>query len=407
LFSNRTIERHAQQVGHAAMQVAMLIFAWGLAWWVLGGLHEIHMHVPRPERNSAALLFLAGTCAAFSALFGRGWWIARFPALALAPVMALVLVARYVEWPFSHPLAGFGLIAWPAAFALHFLILRRDDTVRSRQPERGVPELAYLKPAHAAGVWLIALAGAWEAAWQIDRVVAGHRVWPLIGWALIPVVLLWVSASRRVRAAWPVRQHPHAYLWLGGAPLAAYLWLWALNANWSSNGDPAPLPYVPLINPLDIAHLLVFGSAIAWWQSLRASEIEDAKRVSAAWSWGLLGAAIFVWLNGVLLRTLHHWGEVPYDLEAILRSDLAQTALSVFWTVLALACMLFATRRGYRALWITGAALMAVVVIKLFVMDLAKVGGVERIVSFIAVGVLMLVIGYVAPVPPSGGGREK
>jgi uncharacterized membrane protein len=62
--------------------------------------------------------------------------------------------------------------------------------------------------------------------------------------------------------------------------------------------------------------------------------------------------------------------------------------------------MVFATRRGHRWLWITGAALMASVVVKLFIMDLANVGGVERIVPFLAVGVLMLVIGYFSPVPP-------
>jgi uncharacterized membrane protein len=61
---------------------------------------------------------------------------------------------------------------------------------------------------------------------------------------------------------------------------------------------------------------------------------------------------------------------------------------------------LWAHRRGLRVLWFSGAGLMAVVVIKLFLVDLAKVGGVERIVSFIAVGVLMLVIGYFAPLPP-------
>jgi uncharacterized membrane protein len=44
--------------------------------------------------------------------------------------------------------------------------------------------------------------------------------------------------------------------------------------------------------------------------------------------------------------------------------------------------------------------LMAVVVAKLFLIDLSSVGGIERIVSFIAVGVLMLVIGYFSPVPP-------
>ena len=43
---------------------------------------------------------------------------------------------------------------------------------------------------------------------------------------------------------------------------------------------------------------------------------------------------------------------------------------------------------------------MGVVVAKLFLVDLSHVGGIERIVSFIAVGVLMLVIGYFSPVPP-------
>ncbi len=116
--------------------------------------------------------------------------------------------------------------------------------------------------------------------------------------------------------------------------------------------------------------------------------------------WSVLGALIFVWLNCVLLRSLHHWGGVPYNFGSIVRSDLAQTALSVFWTLLSLAAMVFATRRVYRWLWLSGAGLMAVVVIKLFLVDLANVGGVERIVSFIAVGMLMLVIGYFAPVLP-------
>jgi uncharacterized membrane protein len=49
-----------------------------------------------------------------------------------------------------------------------------------------------------------------------------------------------------------------------------------------------------------------------------------------------------------------------------------------------------------------GGALMAVTVGKLLLLDLARLSGMERIVSFIAVGVLMLVIGYVSPVPPKG-----
>jgi uncharacterized membrane protein len=62
--------------------------------------------------------------------------------------------------------------------------------------------------------------------------------------------------------------------------------------------------------------------------------------------------------------------------------------------------MVVAHRRRYRGAWVAGAALLAIVVAKLFFVDLSQVGGVERIVSFIGVGVLLLVVGYLAPVPP-------
>ena len=62
--------------------------------------------------------------------------------------------------------------------------------------------------------------------------------------------------------------------------------------------------------------------------------------------------------------------------------------------------MVVATRRAVRGLWMVGAVLMAAVVAKLFLIDLSNVGGIERVVSFLGVGVLMLVVGYFAPVPP-------
>jgi uncharacterized membrane protein len=50
-----------------------------------------------------------------------------------------------------------------------------------------------------------------------------------------------------------------------------------------------------------------------------------------------------------------------------------------------------------------GAALLGVVVAKLFFVDLSNVGGLERIVSFVGVGLLMLAIGYLAPFPGEAG----
>lgn len=390
LFSNWTFGRHFENAGRFEMQVSIIVFAWGLAWWTFGGLHEIDRRVPSVEELNASLLFVTGTCAAFSTLWGRGWPIARFPALALMPLMLLIFCVNVVEHRYQHPLAGFGLLAWPVAFLFHVRILRRHDQTDSD----------YMTVLHASGVWLLAAAGAWEVGWQIDRVVEGQHVWPLIAWALVPGGLLATLALKGHAIAWPVMRYPKSYLWVGALPLAAFLLGWSVYANFGNDGNPEPLPYVPLLNPLDIAQLLAFACLAMWWRGLPGYGIGDADKIPASWPRAVLGGAVFIFLNGVLLRTLHHWAGIPYQLDAMLRSDLAQASLSIFWTVLALVAMLWAHRRGLRVLWFSGAGLMAAVVVKLFLVDLAKVGGIERIVSFIAVGVLMLVIGYFAPLPP-------
>ncbi|MEO8187045.1 MAG: DUF2339 domain-containing protein, partial [Burkholderiaceae bacterium] len=80
---------------------------------------------------------------------------------------------------------------------------------------------------------------------------------------------------------------------------------------------------------------------------------------------------------------------------------LVQAVLSLLWTGTAMGLMVLAHRRTMRGWWGVGAALLAAVVVKLFFVDLSGQGTIERIVSFVGVGVLILVIGYLAPVPPS------
>ena len=63
--------------------------------------------------------------------------------------------------------------------------------------------------------------------------------------------------------------------------------------------------------------------------------------------------------------------------------------------------MVLATRYASRIVWITGVALLPVVILKLLFVDLSSVGTVERIVSFVVVGVLLLVVGYFSPDPPA------
>jgi uncharacterized membrane protein len=63
--------------------------------------------------------------------------------------------------------------------------------------------------------------------------------------------------------------------------------------------------------------------------------------------------------------------------------------------------MVAGARRGQRVIWFTGAVLLGIVLAKMFLVDLSRSATVARIVSFIGVGVLMLVIGRFSPVPPA------
>jgi uncharacterized membrane protein len=394
LFSAWYVRRQAARVTEPERSLAILLFVWGAAWWCAGAFNEIHEHVARDYRLHAALLFLAASCVSFSLLHRRiDWREAKYAALALLPLMvicALLEVDRV-----THPFAYFGFLVWPLAFAAHLWLLRRhEDTPR-------------IDWRHAAGVWLFAALGAWELAWQIGELFNGGDTWRLIGWPLLPLVLLAWWSDRGERIGWPVARHLNAYLFYGALPLAGFLWLWLIYANFASRGDAPPLPYLPLLNPLDLVQCAALIALWAWSRRIRSATVVPKTLQSGELSYSAIGGAGFIWLNGMLLRTLHHWAGVPFQFDEMMRSMIVQASFSIFWSLLALCTMLIATRRQMRPLWLTGAGLMALVVVKLFFVDLSNVGGIERIVSFMGVGVLMLVIGYISPVPPASAQEGK
>lgn len=396
LFCSAYLDRRRSAEGSWERFVAALLLGWGALWWAAGGLHEIHRHLDRALELNAALIFLCTSAAAFSGLSkSLAWRNARWPAYSIMPIAALILLLEIRDG--AHPFANWGWLAWPLVWVEHLWVLRRHEA-----EDQDLQEWL-----HAAGVWLLAVVASWEFAWQIDHAVEGKRAWPLIAWAVVPAIVLTVLTAKSARLSWPISRHPKSYLLYGAVPLAAFLGAWTIYANFTSNGDPAPLPYVPLLNPLDLAQILVFLVLGYWLVTLRALGYGELIGTPPTALYAIFGAATFIWANGALLRTLHHWGGVPFRLDVMMHSVLVQAAFSLFWSVLALAVMVFATRRAVRVLWLAGAALMGVVVAKLFLVDLSNVGTVERIVSFIGVGVLMLVIGYLSPVPPRFATEEQ
>jgi uncharacterized membrane protein len=283
-------------------------------------------------------------------------------------------------------------MSWPAAFAVFYLLAYRHE---------GAPGRGLANALHVVSAWLFVVLASWETAWAVKLWVTGGDSWRAVAWVSWPLIAVLCLPRLATRIPWPFRAHREVYLFTVGPGFGVYLGFWSLISNLVLHGDGAPLPYVPGLNPLDIAQAFVFVAMIRYWRFLRAVRL----KVFAGWDPRLLptvfSALAFIWANAILLRTLHHWAGVPFSFESFARSTLTQTALSIFWAGLSLSMMLIATRKSSRPVWLGGAALLAVVVAKLFLVDLSRTGSIERIVSFVGVGLLMLIVGYLSPLPPS------
>jgi uncharacterized membrane protein len=218
----------------------------------------------------------------------------------------------------------------------------------------------------------------------------------MLGAMVVPAVVLAVVTRPATLRRWPFAAQPDAYLLAGCGPLAFGLlaWIWTANA---SSGDAAPLPYLPLVNPLEIGAGVALLAIALWVRALPAPLRAGVPRPAV---FAVGGATAFALVTGVVLRACHHLAGVAWNADALFASTLAQAALSVTWALIGVALMLAGHRSARRAAWVVGAALLGLVVAKLFLVELADRGSLYRIVSFIVVGVLMLVVGYFAPMPP-------
>ncbi|HXF80178.1 MAG TPA: DUF2339 domain-containing protein [Usitatibacter sp.] len=392
LFTHRMLTGSARQ-GSWEEILGPAYFLWGMVWWVAAGVYEINQFVDAEYQLYAGILFATFTTLAFAILARREHWeAARWPELVFAPVLFLFAAASFFTQ--AHPFEFLGWMAWPLAFAVHFALLRYD--------EPSIPA-AWLPWPHAIGAIVIAMLGAMELEWLANEYTAPGTAWALSARIVAPAVVVLLVSSRLFDARWPVGPNDRAYRLGAAFPLVIAMAVWSLHINFAHAGGSEPLPYLPILNAIDLGHLLGIFAVVAWWLSLRRSGIETPPLVEGRMGLAAAGIVLFIWLNAILLRSMHHWTGVAYNPNALMGSREVQAALSVFWAALALATMLIATRQGRRTLWVIGASLMGVVVVKLVLVDLSRLAGLERIISFIGVGVLMLVIGYFSPVPP----REK
>lgn len=266
-------------------------------------------------------------------------------------------------------------------------------------------------------VHAVRTAGPWLAIWPVGAILigpslvdmgesgeaSGHTDWALSAawsnylptWAMM-LVLAWLL-RRSSAAKWPTAPLVQWYRSIV-IPCGALLVL-MLAAIWNllQDGSMAPLPYLPLLNPLDLTTGFALLLGITVVHGLVGGQHGHDRLLLPLKIGGAVTA--YVWFNLILLRSAAQYRDIPYRLEELAASQFVQAMLSLVWCASALVLMRVAATRTMRRSWCAGALLLAVVVLKLFTVDLANSGSLARVVSFVGVGLLMVLVGYFAPFP--------
>tara|TARA_R110002050_G_scaffold9504_2_gene33450 strand:+ start:24320 stop:27016 length:2697 start_codon:yes stop_codon:yes gene_type:complete len=371
------------------LTVAMII--WGLLWWFYAGITEIDRFVAQHYELKVSVLFIALTTFTQIVISHKlNWLKISLSAILFMPAIALMLLVEFVFYNHVNPMEKIGYIAWPTALLVHLLIVRRKQDLWPRW---------LLVTWHASSIIFIALLATWAVEDWVDSIYVLSSTWVSSTVGLMLALVAWSLMNWGHKLTWPVQQFPRAYYSFGLLPIMLALLFWQSFAAIKA-GTPSPFQYIPILNPLDLAQGFAAAVFIYWlWFMNKFFENKrlPIRPIVIASASAVMG---FVWVNLVIARSVHAFGHVHYSDYAMMNSSLYQASTSIVWSVIAMALMLAAYRKSSRYFWFAGAGLLSLVVGKLFFVDLADSGSISRIVSFLVVGGLMLVIGYLSPLPP-------
>jgi uncharacterized membrane protein len=357
--------------------LSLVGFVAGIAWWTLVGLNELRHF---SDSEGALLGWLVVSLLLAAGLHQRLPW----PRLAWPMQLALLcglLLALFTAFDGGAPLRGIAALTWPlllAAGALALAVMR-------------APLARGISIAHVLWLSTIACIAGLELQHHVAEVTGRATSWRAVAVMLPLALLLWASWRRPDVAAQPLAAHFARYRLRWFAPASTALLLWWTLSLWHP-GDAAPLPYLPLFNPLELAQLGVLLLLAGVWR-------EHADAASRQALPAIIAGLVFVWISVATLRGVHQLAAIGWDTR-LPRTMLAQTSLTVAWSVVGVGAWIAGSKWRSRAVWLAGAVLMGIVLAKLILIDRTHMGNIPGIVSFLAVGVLLTVVGYFAPSPP-------
>ncbi|MFO1083491.1 MAG: DUF2339 domain-containing protein [Reyranellaceae bacterium] len=298
------------------------------------------------------------------------------------PLLAVVVV-RFVVNPMilSYPLGvtpifnwilwGYGLTI--AALWVGLRALRPvGDPRLVRTTEAAIALLAFVlvtlevRSVFQPGTMTSAEASFWE------------RTFYVLVWGGFALAALWIARSKHdVVALW-------AWRLSGGLAVTTVLVVQVLTAN--PIFEKASVGSWPILNGLLLAYALPAAMAAL---AARWVDIEPSKHV-AALAGGTASVLAFVYVS----LEVRHLFDVDFQRGGLEAEGLELYTYSIVWLLFGIVLLAWGFRRGAAMLRHAGMALVCIVVLKVFLIDMAGLQGLLRVFSFLGLGAALIGLGY-------------
>jgi uncharacterized membrane protein len=405
--------------------VSRILIPWGLIWWFSAWAFELYRLLDNPwpacfivTSASALLFFFAGRIFRAPLLF-----LAMTAAPAAALLQALgTFFYRFLYVPeggflslwtynFFHGLSGIAWLCFAFSQALLLYLSGRTQEGQESPVKPGLHASWALVCLLSFCAVLSASGRALTVSWNLAP------SWTSLAGILPLFVFLVVSLSLENRMKALSFAHRGLLFFVFPLVLFCAAALWFLVTLFLP-GDPRPLPfYLPLLNPLELEQAFCIMALIFWYFKFRSFKGGPDKAVpgrdvqhkdipgpSFRLTVGLADTMGFLWLNAMLWRSMHFLGGLPWS--GIGGTDIYHLCLFLLWGTYGIGHIITGNKKASRPAWIAGAVLTVIDVAKLLLVDLAGRGTLIRIASFFIAGVLLLIIGWAAPLPPSSKAPE-
>lgn len=393
LFTSYQVYQRKSQLKPLEANSHFVFLIWGLLWWYIGGIIEFTSFAFNSPSSSPSgltdnlIIFITLSGLIWHGLYRKFEWQVLTP-LPWVTLSLSITIGMVYAFTHSHLLESWSAPIWIFAIVSFYGCLF-DREKRTKETVANIDPSAVL---HFLGLLALMGLSLFELVWLTDYLGFAGTSWAIGLIGLLSCFWLFLLSTKN---SWPVNKYPICYSKGGITVLFAGTIIWMLYLNFPHSGNASPLPYIPLINPLD----LVQGLLILFMYRVVTQSGEHGIQLSSQVIKVCLAIITFIWLNVILLRTIHTWTDIPYQAHTMFSSFVVQTSISIFWTVLGLIATIWGARKSSRNIWIYGAGLIAIVVVKLFAIDLDNSSSIERIVSFVVVGLLLLIVGYFSPLP--------